>query len=192
MEGRVLRLCDLESLGRRLLCAALLVVAPLATGCIGVIRYYDVVDQIDAPQIAPYDRRTLYSRPTWSRMTRADLEHLWGPPDSVEFVEGAEGAERVERWNYESDTWHLHGIMPVLILPLPLVLPYGNSRVTMTLEGDEVTSAESLRSSGGCALIGPFMGPEGLKWYDNTWNESGPRFRCVVNPTWLEHREPSH
>ena len=67
---------------------------------------------------------------------KADVLKAWGQPDSKK-LKG-----EIEYWRYEHGlAWA--GLIPVLIVPVPLVLPVGKNGATLAFSGDELVSAVS-------------------------------------------------
>ncbi len=61
----------------------------------------------------------------------------WGEPDHRKQTEG--GGEAWEYWGGLNLRWH--GVVPMFLLPLPLVVPFGHDYVTLVIQNGQVRSA---------------------------------------------------
>jgi hypothetical protein len=151
----------------------LLAACLLAQGCVGVAVKSTQTKAFDSPSVkdkavlddgvresiagappdsGPYDRATC-PPVGWLR------DH-WGEPASVRQVSTQ---SRDEIWTYRfGRVWC--GIVPCVVVPIPIVLPVGQEEVTFSVRDGRVVSAEVVRASlsfTGAALFtpeGPFIG----------------------------------
>jgi len=86
--------------------------------------------------------------------TAEQLRARRGDPDDVERVSGA-----AERWTYhEGLRWG--GVIPIVVIPVPLAVPIGREHVVYTLEGGVVRGATYVRQT----------------WSGQAWGFVGHRF----------------
>lgn len=62
----------------------------------------------------------------------------WGEPDHREQIDGGE-----ESWEYRGKNLRWHGLVPMLLLPLPLVVPFGHNYVTLVIQNGQVQSTKT-------------------------------------------------
>ena len=138
---------------------ALLMGACLMTqGCVGVFALRTQRHSADAPIVCEKPALYLASSPTdgTTNPTGKWLREHWGEPASVRVVSTEPQAEL---WTYRfGHPWR--GIIPCVIIPIPLVLPVEQEKVVFMVKEGRVVSADisTLRWSGGAA--GYLMGPE--------------------------------
>lgn len=85
------------------------------------------------------------------------LESHWGKPSSVGHV-GAAGSEEI--WTYKfSPIWQ--GVMPVVLVPIPIALPLGREKVAFVLRDGCVVSATQSRHQTVGGAVGFGLGPCG-------------------------------
>lgn len=117
------------------------------SGCIGASIYHDERISFEAPQIDP--EGTVQSGRSLDAISRADVECIWGPPAKLRRV-----GEREERWTYLSSDLRWVGVLLVVILPVPMMVPVGHESVTLTLKDDRVLGAEVVKQDESHALFG--------------------------------------
>lgn len=127
-----------------------------ATGCIGVFTYADAFERVASPCLDAKHPSRVRSAPGTPPLTRDQLERAWGRPDEID-RDGPEG----ETWVYRTDGLRWHGAMPVVVLlPLPLVLPWGHREVGVRFDGERAVEAWRLSTDEDAALVGLiFWGP---------------------------------
>jgi hypothetical protein len=123
-------------------------------GCVGVGIWSKEKTAIDNPSISDAVRLDGVMRGReGSAYTAAWLQSHWGPPKGVR--PGSATGE--ELWTYEfGQCWC--GVIPMLVIPIPLVLPAGHEHVVFVIRDGRVIGAqrvESRRSGAGFGLIGP-------------------------------------
>lgn len=89
-----------------------------------------------------------------------DVLQAWGEPDAKKV-----GGE-IEYWIYKQDSLAWAGLIPMVIIPIPLVVPVGKNSVTLGFSGDELVSAVSQDRDGAGGVCGMFLmdHPSGLKF----------------------------
>ncbi len=64
----------------------------------------------------------------------------WGEPNHREQIDGGG-----EIWEYRGKTLRWHGLAPMILLPLPLVVPFGHDYVTFMIQNGQVQSIKTTR-----------------------------------------------
>jgi hypothetical protein len=155
---------------RRILILFFVLLAALTqSGCVGVIVMtpQDCVRTGDSKSMAVANE---------TPSTKEEVREFWGKPDDIITV-----SESKEAWIYnKKDIWC--GLIPVVFLPVPLILPLGNGFDRIEFRGNEVTSLHSRKQYGiGAAGLVPLLGFEiGQKDFpcgDNML--SGPKYSRV-------------
>lgn len=59
----------------------------------------------------------------------------WGEPDHRRKIDGGEA------WEYQGRDLRWHGVVPMFLLPLPLVVPFGHDYVTFIIQDGRVRSS---------------------------------------------------
>lgn len=62
----------------------------------------------------------------------------WGEPDHRKQTD-----EGGESWEYRGKNLRWHGLVPMLLLPLPLVVPFGHDYVTLVIQNGQVQSTKT-------------------------------------------------
>lgn len=74
---------------------------------------------------------------------RADhVRSQWGEPDYRGQIDGGS-----ENWEYRGKNLRWHGFVPMILLPLPLVVPFGHDYVTFVIRNGQVQSTKTTDSS---------------------------------------------
>ena len=60
----------------------------------------------------------------------------WGEPNHREQIDGGG-----EIWEYRGNNLRWHGVIPMALLPIPLVVPFGHDYVTLVIQDGQVRSA---------------------------------------------------
>jgi hypothetical protein len=135
-----------------------LLLCALTQGCIGITKYYTKTEIITDPQLTGAGKyRSVFTyNPRVSTnhvvLTPAVLVQKWGEPTSHGRV-----PPDYEVWTYRMRTgWN--GIIPILIIPIPLVLPTGEKKVEFYLQHGHVVKV--IRYDLMESLTAPFT-PEG-------------------------------
>src|ERR1700733_12218895 len=85
------------------------------------------------------------------------LQTYWGSPNSVTRISG--GSDEI--WTYKSSRWIWEGVIPFVIIPIPLVLPVAKEKVCFTLHDGRVVSAGTTESCTVGGTVGFVPNPEG-------------------------------
>lgn len=144
-----------------------LIAIGLATGgCVGVFIPHTRTETFKQPNIAERPAAGAVSAATGKggTYTAAWLHNHWGQPASIN---PGSSETRGELWTYKFGTqWH--GIVPCVIVPVPLVLPFGRVTVTFLVEDGRVISADVVGTHVSGAAAG-LLGPEGHSWSMAEW-----------------------
>ena len=140
----------------------------LLQGCVGVGVMKTRTKVIDDPEISlnssyssalsPDDvsKRTSRGGTNAVIYTAAQLQEFWGHPNHITLVSGSSD----ELWTYKSRTiWE--GVIPVMIIPIPLVLPVTREKVRFTIRDGRVINARITRSAMAGGAYGMILGPDG-------------------------------
>lgn len=136
---------------------SVLAVSLLSQGCVGVFVGGRDTTTIKNPSvIAVAGVDGVKEGSSSAEYTAAWLKSNWGSPASVKAVSG--GAE--ERWTYDFEQQCWCGVMPMLIIPVPLMVPTGHEKVVFLLKDGRVVSAKRVKQYRAMAIAGLFS-PEG-------------------------------
>jgi len=155
----------------------LIMLCPFLQGCVGGVILKTRTEVINDPLIPFYSEipqpmsRTNSPEATNIVVYTPDmLRKYWVTPDLV-----SQGAGSEEIWTYKSRlVWK--GVIPFVIIPIPLILPLEREKVCLTLRDGHVVSASTTRSHIAGATYGIFLGPDGggkwgiMAWKDDTSN----------------------
>lgn len=133
---------------------SILPVLLLLQGCVGVGVWSKERTTINNPSISEAARLDGVMRGREGLdYTAPWLQSHWGAPKSIS--PGSAASE--ELWTYQfKQCWC--GVIPMVVIPIPLVLPAGHEKVVFMVRDGRVISAqrvESHRSGAGFGLIGP-------------------------------------
>jgi len=106
-------------------------------GCIGIgiVGIGDSsMTHIEPEVIMAIEKRMLHNK--GEVLTSSVIESQWGPPDDREQVDGGG-----EIWKYRGSKLRWHGVVPLILIPIPLVVPFGHEYVTFDVRGGQVVSA---------------------------------------------------
>jgi hypothetical protein len=132
---------------------------PMLQGCVGGLTATKHTEVISNPVIALYrDVPDRVTKQTTNSVvfTSERLQSRWGKPDHIGHVAGSAD----ELWTYKCGRiWE--GVIPCIIIPIPLILPIGSNEVVFKVHDGYVVSASSSVPwiSGGIAGFLP--SPEG-------------------------------
>lgn len=122
----------------------MLMFCPLLQGCVGFVIAKEHTEVTSNPVIALH-RTSLFpahaqkSNPVY---TAEWLQQHWGRPDRITRIGSGSTAVADEVWTYRfGPIWK--GVIPALIVPIPLVLPLGREKVSFTLHDGHVVSVSS-------------------------------------------------
>ena len=124
-----------------------------------VIPFYSEIPQPTSKKDSPEATNAVVYTPDL-------LRKYWNSPDLVNHGVGSE-----EIWTYKSRlVWK--GVIPFVIVPIPLILPVAREKVCLTLRDGHVVSASLTRSRTAGGTYGLYQSPEGnLGWGVRSWNE---------------------
>jgi hypothetical protein len=154
----------------------LAMLCPLLPGCVGGVALKTRTEVINDPVIPFYSEIPQPTSSTNSPQTTNAivytpdlLRKYWNRPDLVTHGAGAE-----EIWTYKTRLiWK--GVIPFVIVPIPLILPVEREKVCLTLRDGHVVSASTTKSHVAGATYGMYMSPEGGgKWGVKFWKDEPP------------------
>jgi hypothetical protein len=158
-------------MGRRLKPVFVLVMCLLCQGCVGVASMSSTRTAIsnpvlsDAASLNGLSQVAATNTRSNSDYTAQWLEAHWGKPSTLRPESGGGGGEL---WTYKfGNAWR--GVVPMLIIPIPLILPTGSEKITLVVRHGRVVSADQFGSRFSGAGAG-LLGPDGRPWA-GTWNE---------------------
>jgi len=122
---------------------------PLLSSCVGVgVLYPKSSATIDHPQVGP--TLGFYGPGGVNNSTKcSEIKSRWGEPNHSSL----KGSETTLEYKYGL-VWA--GIMPIVLIPIPLALPVGRKSITMICVDDEIiraTGTETGLSAAYCGLI---------------------------------------
>jgi hypothetical protein len=156
---------------------AIVLLAMLCTllqGCVGAVVLKTRTEVINDPVIPfaseipqPTSRTNSPEATNAIMYTSEMLRKYWEKPNLVTHGTGSE-----EIWTYKSGLiWK--GVVPFVIIPIPLILPLEKEKVCLTLRDGYVVSASTTRSHVAGATYGIFLSPEsGAGWGGMSWNDT--------------------
>jgi hypothetical protein len=71
-----------------------------------------------------------------------EIKQHWGEPD-----ERVQLDDKTERWEYSLDGWRWHGAMLHILVPIPVLIPFGHDYVTLVFQEGQVTSGTKVDSA---------------------------------------------
>ena len=151
----------------------LLMLCPLLQGCVGAIVLKTRTEAISDPVIPfdseipqPVSRQKSPEATNTVVYTSELLRKYWNSPD---LVTKSAGSEQI--WTYKTRlVWK--GVIPFVIVPIPLILPVAREKVCLTLHDGHVVSASTTRSHIAGGTYGMFLGPEdNLGWGAFSWKD---------------------
>jgi len=134
----------------------LLVLITFLTGCMGVVTLGTNKETYGPNVILTGNQnKQLMKSSSPQQVSKEDVLKKWGEP-SQKVKDGD-----LERWVYIQDDLSWTGIMPLLIIPIPLMIPTGHYRTSMTFSGDRLIDSESVTKATSAFFCG--ISPDGLK-----------------------------
>jgi hypothetical protein len=118
----------------------LAVISPIVFlyGCIG-IGVLGVGDRsISTGKVPTYPYRTKLVSYEGEALSTYYVLSQWGEPNHRKQTDS-----NGEIWEYRGKNLRWHGVVPMLLLPLPLVIPFGHDYVTLVIKNDLVQSSET-------------------------------------------------
>ena len=152
------RLTAIVSRMRTFRLVAVLVACLLSQGCVGVLVCSKASTTIKRPFINPTgpDVECVSEGFGGNEYTGSWLKSNWGTPKSVKAVSGS----NEELWTYQFKRQCWCGVIPMVIIPIPLVVPTGTEKAVFLLRDGRVVSAKRAKWWRGGAMAG-LVGPEG-------------------------------
>jgi hypothetical protein len=149
----------------------LAILCPFLQGCVGLVVPKPHTETIDNPKISfyvhePYGvtKRTSSEATNEFAYTSEWLQKSWGTPDSIRHATGTSD----EVWTYKSGPiWE--GVVPFVIVPVPLILPVAKEKVRFSLHDGYVVSAAVTESWAVGGTYGFIPNPEGGGGF-GAWN----------------------
>ncbi len=137
----------------------LLPVCLLLQGCVGVVVCGRDTKTIKNPTIMePPHVASVMEGVGGTEYTTVWLKAHWGTPTEVKTV----SAETEEVWTYNLKRQCWWGVVPMVIIPIPLVVPTGAEKVAFQIRDGRVLSAETVQrhtagaAAGLLSAEGPF------------------------------------
>lgn len=128
----------------------------LVQGCVGVAVGHSVTKTIKQPSIGDKPGTLAVSSAAIgsTNITAVWLRDHWGKPATAQLLSPE---THDERWTYK---FHpiLYGIVPCVVVPVPLLLPLGRERVVFLVREGRIVSANVVTedfSGAGASLLGP-------------------------------------
>jgi hypothetical protein len=153
---------------KRLAVRTILLACLLLQGCVGVMFPGARTETVREPVVGEKSHYGVYRAYRQPRTTTVSLTERWGEPASVATLPSTGD----ELWTYEFGTvWY--GIIPCVVLPVPLALPLGREKVILRVRDREVISADVITCDfvgGACASL---VGPDG-PWAGAGWRKRSP------------------
>ncbi len=159
---------------------ALIVLAmlcPLLQGCVGVAVLKPHTEVMSDPVVAsipndadPAHQRSLSEATNVLVYSAGWMRTNWDNPNRVSHVQG--GADELWTYNFRR-IWV--GVVPCVILPIPLMLPVGREKICFRLHDGRVVSASSTKPWMVGAVAGFSPSPDGGGHWGAAWlNEQAP------------------
>lgn len=137
------------------------IIAFLLSGCVGVATMHNPEKKHEELNFKLMGRGFLFDYQEKNHnYSKSDVIEIWGKPDNKE-VRGS-----VEYWRYKQEGLAWAGVIPMIVIPIPLVVPVGRNSVTLGFNGNELVSATSQYRDGSLAVCGVFLmdQPSGFKF----------------------------
>ena len=155
-------------MGRRILIiSCVLFVTLTQSGCIGLIvnSPEECTDETPSVKIHDFYVATppikeeptsigirLSSEDRFKRSTKAEFLEEWGKPDEI-----ISTSENMETWIYNRKLWC--GVMPIIIIPLPFILPVCDGFDRIEFNGNEATRLHTRHIVMGGGMFIVFIAP---------------------------------
>jgi len=111
---------------------------PFLHGCVGMGFVYGKEHECANPTLM--EKAAISCDPSKAALvTKQALMQKWGEPDGKQ-VNGT-----TERWTYKIDTGYI-GIVPMIGIGIPLILPLRNNKIILTLESENLTKATTIQT----------------------------------------------
>lgn len=117
-----------------------ILVAPLVlSGCVGLSHNLKTKTEVCYEHCLIYREHTIENLKMHNRNTIessvSELKSFLGTPDEINVLD-----EGVTEWTYYGSTWL--GVVPIVLIPIPLMLPVGKEQVRFRFNGDSFHSFE--------------------------------------------------
>lgn len=132
--------------GRILVLWCVFLAAITQSGCFGLMVMTTAECKTETPFTGVYD--LFWTSPIGS--TKAEFLKDWGKPDEI-----ISTSENEETWIYNRKRWC--GVMPVLLLPVPLILPVCDGFDRIEFQGNETKRLHTKRQVWGGGYIAPWF-----------------------------------
>ena len=156
--------------GRILVSCCVFIVAITQSGCIGLIVNAPAECKNETPFTGVHDIfwTTPHSKEASPKgSTKAEFLKDWGKPDEV-----ISASENEETWIYHRKLWC--GVIPVLLLPVPLILPVCDGFDRIEFQGNEAMILHTRHiARPGYVSVGPGGAQE--------WSDPACRFPLPLN-----------
>jgi hypothetical protein len=120
-------------------------------GCVGVVVCSRETKTVENPTImeTPWVDGVMNGRSS-TEYTTGWLKANWGTPANVKV--GSAGAEEVWTYTFKRQCWC--GVVPMVVIPIPLVVPTGAEKVVFKVREGRVVSAQTVQRHTGGAVTG--------------------------------------
>lgn len=143
-----------------------LAVCLLAQGCVGVVFPHTKTRTFKNPQVGdhPAIHAVYEGTGRTNNFAASWLQEHWGKPANIRLaLTQAQG----EVWTYKFGlAWY--GVVPCVIVPVPLALPLGRQKVEFLMRDGRVVSADVIQLGFSGAAAG-LLGPDGGSWSFSEW-----------------------
>ena len=132
----------------------------LLNGCIGVAVQTTRTQKFQDPSVADNARASGLGQRNFNQTNAVDytaawLNAHWGKPSRIS---SAGDGSQDEVWAYKFDTiWS--GVVPIVLIPIPILLPTGRAQVLFYLRDGRVVSGELRESHSTGGAFGLSVGP---------------------------------
>lgn len=133
---------------------AILAFIPFLHGCVGLGVVYGKEDECNSPVILEKAAISC-NQPKAEVVTKQAVALKWGEPDS-KYTQGV-----AEYWTYKVDTGYV-GIVPMIGVGIPLILPLRANKVILTIENEKLSKATTVQTGWSGYMCG--MLNENARW----------------------------
>ena len=141
----------------------------LVQGCVGVMFPGARTETLSKPVVSEQASLDgVHAAYTEPQLTVVTLKERWGEPA---VITPAAASPDGELWTYKfGPVWY--GVIPCVVVPIPLVLPLGKEKAIFHVRDGNVVSAELIKCDlvgGACASL---VGPDGRPWAGVGWQRN--------------------
>lgn len=105
------------------------IIAFLLSGCVGVATMHNIEKKHEDLNFKLMGRGFLFDYQEKNHnYSKSHVIEIWGEPDSKEV------GSSVEYWRYKQEGLAWAGVIPMIVIPIPLVVPVGRNSVTWGLK----------------------------------------------------------